>query len=87
MTGEIENLEAELSQLSKDEQIELKKFTAYHKKAIEVARSEFKVFEDQVFQLKDRRAKGSAALQQRLFENYAFLDAHKNKKKFNGYIR
>ena len=77
---ETEPLEAKLSQQSKDEQIELKKFTAYHKRAIEIARSEFKVFEDQIFQLKDTRAKGSAALQQRLFENYAFLNGHGSKK-------
>ena len=73
-------LVTDLSQQSKYEQIELKKFTSYHKKAIEIAQSEFKVFEDAIALLKQTRAAGSAALQQRLFENYAFLDALGNKK-------
>ena len=73
-SAEIEQLELELSEESKKESILLKKMTKYWKFQIEKAQKEVDLHVNEINQLKDERKQKSAALQQKLFAEYSFLN-------------
>lgn len=67
-------LETQLSEESKKESILLKKMTKYWKFQIEAASKTLDAFRLQIKDLKEKRSEKSAALQQKLFDNYLFLN-------------
>lgn len=73
-SGEIKQLELELSEESKKESILLKKMTKYWNFQIENAQKEVNLLLDEINQLKEERRVKSGALQQRLFAEYSFLN-------------
>lgn len=73
-SGEIKQLELELSEESKKESILLKKMTKYWNFQIENAQKEVNLLFDEINQLKEERRVKSGALQQRLFAEYSFLN-------------
>lgn len=72
--SEIEKLEIELSEESKKESILLKKMNKYWKFQIEKAEAEVNLYVEKIDQLKEERKLKSAALQQKLFSEYSFLN-------------
>ena len=71
---EYQQLINELKEQSQQEGILLKKMTAFWNYKIADAHSEFKVFENTINDLKEKRKVKSAALQQKLFAEYSFLN-------------
>lgn len=67
-------LQKKLSKESQQESIQLKQMNHYWKTKIEQAKQKVAVFEVRLQQLKDERKVKSAALQQKLFQQYAFLN-------------
>jgi tRNA pseudouridine32 synthase/23S rRNA pseudouridine746 synthase len=78
--SEIEQLEFELSEESKKESILLKKMTKYWNFQIENAQKEVNLLLDKINQLKEIRRQKSAALQQKLFAEYSFLNQFGDRK-------
>lgn len=77
---EMEKLNATLSEQSKQEAILLKKMTKYWNfKKVEV-QQQLQIEEDKIHQLKETRRSMSAALQQRLFAEYSFLNQFHQRK-------
>ncbi|MCL9805846.1 RluA family pseudouridine synthase [Flavobacterium amniphilum] len=70
----------ELNEESQQEGILLKKMTAYWNYKIIDAQNELKVYEDSICKLKEERKQKSAALQQKLFAEYSFLNQYGKKK-------
>lgn len=68
--------EEELKNASKQEGILLKKMTQFWNYKIEAAQKEFDTLNSKIEVLKQDRKQKSAALQQRLFEEYAFLNQY-----------
>ena len=66
--------EAQLNKESQDEGILLKKMTQYWNHHILAASNNLEKFTNKINQLKEERKQKSAALQQQLFEKYAFLN-------------
>lgn len=79
-SGEIEQLELELSEESKKESILLKKMTKYWNFQIENAQKEVNILLDEINQLKEERRQKSSALQQKLFAEYSFLNQFSERK-------
>ena len=79
-TEKFKILNFELSEQSKKESILLKKMNKYWRLTLEKAQREVRVFEDKITELKSTRKKKSAALQQKLFAEYSFLNRNKEKK-------
>ncbi|MBN8567285.1 MAG: RNA pseudouridine synthase [Flavobacteriales bacterium] len=67
-------LQKNLSKESQQESIQLKQMNHYWKTEIEKAQQKVAVFEARLQQLKDKRKAKSAALQQKLFQQYSFLN-------------
>lgn len=67
-------LQKSLSKESQQESIQWKQMNHYWKTEIEKAQQKVAVFEARLQQLKDERKAKSAALQQKLFQQYAFLN-------------
>jgi tRNA pseudouridine32 synthase/23S rRNA pseudouridine746 synthase len=85
------NPEADLEQLNKESQEEgilLKKMTLYWNHLLKAANQTVEQFSENINQLKDERRQKSAALQQQLFAEYAFLNQYHELKSlgaiFNG---
>jgi tRNA pseudouridine32 synthase/23S rRNA pseudouridine746 synthase len=79
----LSNNETELEALNKESQEEgilLKKMTQYWRYKIDAAEQELEVHSSKINQLKEKRRQKSAALQQQLFKEYAFLNQHKELK-------
>jgi tRNA pseudouridine32 synthase/23S rRNA pseudouridine746 synthase len=78
----------QLNKQSQDEGILLKKMTQYWNYKLEEAKQNLKQFTNKINQLKEERKEKSAALQQQLFTEYAFLNKDKKLKSlaeiFNG---
>lgn len=68
-------LQKQLSKESQQESIQLKQMNYYWKETIAQARQQVADFEVNIQRLKDERKAKSAALQQKLFQQYAFLNA------------
>lgn len=68
-------LQKQLSKESQQESIHLKQMNYYWKGTIAQARQKVADFEANIQRLKDERKAKSAALQQKLFQQYAFLNA------------
>ncbi|WP_392388759.1 hypothetical protein [Flavobacterium piscinae] len=68
-------LQKQLSKESQQESIQLKQMNYYWKETIAQARQKVADFEANIQRLKDERKAKSAALQQKLFQQYAFLNA------------
>lgn len=71
---DFQEFDASLKEQSQQEGILLKKMTAYWNYIMADAQKELDVFEDKINILKESRRKKSAALQQRLFKEYSFLN-------------
>lgn len=71
-----ENLQEQLSAESRDESILLKMMTHHWKKTIALATIEVDPFTTKICALKEERKQKSALLQQKLFEQYAFLNRY-----------
>jgi tRNA pseudouridine32 synthase/23S rRNA pseudouridine746 synthase len=69
-----ESLEFELNKESQQEKILLKKMTQFWNYKIEEAQSELNTFISEINLIKEERKQKSSALQQQLFEKYAFLN-------------
>jgi tRNA pseudouridine32 synthase / 23S rRNA pseudouridine746 synthase len=67
----------QLNAASQDEGILLKKMSQYWNYTIESATEAVTIFTNQINKLKEERRKKSAALQQKLFTEYAFLNQYK----------
>lgn len=81
LTKEVfEKLVNELKEESQQEGILLKKMSAYWNYKILDAQSNLKLFEDSIDKLKEERKQKSAALQQKLFAEYSFLNQYGKKK-------
>jgi tRNA pseudouridine32 synthase/23S rRNA pseudouridine746 synthase len=72
---EYKALQKQLSKESQQESIQLKQMNYYWKETIAQARQKVADVEANIQQLKDERKAKSAALQQKLFQQYAFLNA------------
>ena len=72
--------EEELKEASKQEGILLKKMTQFWNYKIEAAQKEFDLINSEIEALKLDRKQKSAALQQRLFKEYAFLNQYETLK-------
>lgn len=77
---EYEKLLQELKEQSQQEGILLKKMSAYWNYKINDAQKEFQIFDDVINQLKEERKTKSAALQQKLFAEYSFLNQSRKRK-------
>lgn len=77
---EIEQLEFELSEESKKESILLKKMTKYWNLTVESRKNNVKNLQAEIDNLKLERASKSSELQQKLFEQYKFLNISKETK-------
>lgn len=77
---EIEQLEFELSEESKKESILLKKMTKYWNLTVESRKTNVKNLHAKIDNLKLERASKSSELQQKLFEQYKFLNISKETK-------
>ena len=69
-----EFLEVELNKESQQEKILLKKMTQFWQYQIEEAQNELNTFISEINLIKEERKQKSSALQQQLFEKYAFLN-------------
>lgn len=69
-----ESLEIELNKESQQEKILLKKMTQFWHYKIEEAQNELNTFISEINLIKEERKQKSSALQQQLFEKYAFLN-------------
>lgn len=72
---EASEVQFHLNEESKKESILLKKMNAYWKYRLTEARSKLAPFEAEIENLKKRRSAQSAALQQKIFNHYTFLNA------------
>lgn len=78
--AEFETLIQELNSQSIADHYFLKDETKRWKKLLEIAHEKLSEFSDQILALKEERKERSAALQQKLFEQYRFLDARLTEK-------
>lgn len=69
-------LQKSLSKESQQESIQLKQMNHYWKEEIAKAQQKVNDFQSRINQLKEERKEKSAALQQKLFQQYAFLNQH-----------
>jgi tRNA pseudouridine32 synthase/23S rRNA pseudouridine746 synthase len=69
-----ESIEIELNKESQQEKILLKKMTQFWQYKIEEAQNELNTFISEINLIKEERKQKSSALQQQLFEKYAFLN-------------
>jgi len=79
-------LEARLNELIREslqEQFMLREFAEYLEGKLSVTRHKLSAFTDRINQLKEERKQKSAALQQQLFEEYAFLNRDMEFKSLN----
>lgn len=72
---EFENLKEELKDESLKQQYFFKKLQISWQERLESAETQLKVFTDKITELKNERKQRSNQLQQRLFDNYKFLNA------------
>ena len=79
-TSAFKQLLNELKEESQQEGILLKKMMAYWNYKLVDAQNEVASFEDKIISLKELRKQKSAALQQRLFKEYSFLNQFGNSK-------
>lgn len=77
---DIELLNLELSEASKQESILLKKMTKYWKLTLQSLEEKVAVFTIEMNQLKEARKVKSAQLQQKLFSEYSFYNQYQEKK-------
>lgn len=77
---DLELLNLELSEASKQESILLKKMTKYWKLTLQSLEEKVAVFTNQMNQLKEDRKAKSAQLQQKLFSEYSFYNQYQEKK-------
>ena len=77
---ELQHLNFELSEDSKQESILLKKMTKYWKLTLQSLEEKVTAFTDEINQLKEERKAKSSQLQQKLFAEYSFLNQYKEKK-------
>ncbi|SEP55569.1 RluA family pseudouridine synthase [Flavobacterium urocaniciphilum] len=77
---ELQHLNFELSEDSKQESILLKKMTKYWKLTLQSLEEKVLVFTSEINQLKEERKAKSSQLQQKLFAEYSFLNQFKEKK-------
>lgn len=80
------DLDALTEQLAKESQlsrIKLKNLIRYWKERSKINEAELAIYTDAIKKVKAKRAAHSASLQQRLFDNYRFLNAHGNLKTLN----
>ena len=77
---ELQHLNFELSEDSKQESILLKKMTKYWKLTLQSLEEKVAHFTDEITQLKEERKTKSSQLQQKLFAEYSFLNQFKEKK-------
>ena len=77
---ELQHLNFELSEDSKQESILLKKMTKYWKLTLQSLEEKVLVFTTEINQLKEERKAKSSQLQQKLFAEYSFLNQFKEKK-------
>lgn len=79
-TDELEVLLEDLRKQSIREQYFLKDFTEAHKKKIEALTETVTIFENQLFNLKEKRKNMSNTLQGEIFDSYYFLNHKKEKR-------
>lgn len=77
---ELQHLNFELSEDSKQESILLKKMTKYWKLTLLAMEEKVTVFTNEINQLKEERKAKSSQLQQKLFAEYFFFNQNKEKK-------
>lgn len=77
---ELQHLNFELSEDSKQESILLKKMTKYWKLTLQSLEEKVAHFTDEITQLKEERKTKSSQLQQKLFAEYSFFNQNKEKK-------
>lgn len=77
---ELQHLNFELSEDSKQESILLKKMTKYWKLTLQSLEEKVALFTDEITQLKEERKTKSSQLQQKLFAEYSFFNQNKERK-------
>jgi tRNA pseudouridine32 synthase/23S rRNA pseudouridine746 synthase len=77
---ELELLNLELSEASKQESILLKKMTKYWKLTLQSLEEKVAVFTNEIHRLKEDRKAKSSQLQQKLFSEYSFYNQYQEKK-------
>lgn len=77
---DLQHLNFDLSEESKQESILLKKMTKYWKLTLQALEEKVSVYTNEINQLKEERKAKSAALQQMLFAEYSFFNQYKEKK-------
>ena len=78
--SDLQLLNFELSEASKQESILLKKMTKYWKLTLQTLEEKVAVFTTEIYQLKEVRKAKSSQLQQKLFAEYSFFNQYKETK-------
>ncbi|WP_093026320.1 RluA family pseudouridine synthase [Pustulibacterium marinum] len=77
---EFQKFNLQLDEESRQEKILLKKMETYWRLTLKTVREKLTVFDNEILRIKQERKEKSAALQQRLFDKYTFLNANGNTK-------